>query len=92
MGASQRQLLVQFLVESLVIATIAMVIALAALEIVIPLLNNAANKDLTISYLQTMPWLIITTIVVGLMAGIYPAWLITRALSPPSANNTWSMS
>ena len=79
MGASQRQLLVQFLVESLVIATIAMVIALAALEIVIPLLNNAANKDLTISYLQTMPWLIITTIVVGLMAGIYPAWLITRA-------------
>jgi putative ABC transport system permease protein len=44
MGAGQGQLLVQFLVESLVITTIAMVIAIAALEIVIPLFNNAAGK------------------------------------------------
>ncbi|MEJ2129926.1 MAG: ABC transporter permease [Woeseiaceae bacterium] len=79
MGASRRQLLVQFLVESLVISTIAMIISLAALEIAIPMLNNAANKDLTISYLATMPWLIATTVLVGLMAGLYPAWLITRA-------------
>jgi len=79
MGAGQRQLLTQFLVESLVIAAIAMLIAIAALEIIIPLLNNAANKALTIDYLRTLPWLIATTLVVGLAAGIYPAWLITRA-------------
>jgi putative ABC transport system permease protein len=79
MGASQRQLLTQFLVESLVITAIAMVIALAALEIVIPLLNNAANKALAINYLQTLPWLVATTVLVGLVAGLYPAWLITRA-------------
>jgi putative ABC transport system permease protein len=79
MGASQRQLLVQFLVESLVIATIAMVIAIAALEILIPVLNNLAGKALTIDYLKTLPWLAATTVLVGLMAGLYPAWLITRA-------------
>ena len=79
MGAGQRQLLIQFLVESLVIAAIAMVIAIAALEIVIPLLNNASNKALTIDYLRTLPWLVVTTVLVGLLAGIYPAWLITRA-------------
>ena len=79
MGAGQRQLLVQFLVESLVIAAIAMVIAIAALEIIIPLLNNAANKALTIDYLRTLPWLVATTLLVGLLAGLYPAWLITRA-------------
>ena len=79
MGANQRQLLTQFLVESVVITTIAMVIALAALEIIIPLLNNAANKSLAIDYLRTLPWLVATTIVVGLLAGLYPAWLITRA-------------
>ena len=79
MGAGQRQLLIQFLVESLVITAIAMVIAIAALEIVIPLLNNAANKAMTINYLQTLPWLVATTVLVGLLAGIYPAWLITRA-------------
>ena len=79
MGAGQGQLLVQFLVESLVITMIAMVIAIAALEIVIPLFNNAADKVMTLNYVRTLPWLIGTTAVVGICAGLYPAWLITRA-------------
>jgi len=79
MGAEQRQLLMQFLVESLVIASIAMVVAIAALEVVIPLFNNAANKVMTLDYLRTLPWLVATTGLVGLLAGLYPAWLITRA-------------
>ena len=79
MGAGQSQLLAQFLVESLMIATIAMIIAIAALEFVIPLFNNAAGKVMTMDYLQTLPWLIGTTALVGICAGLYPAWLITRA-------------
>lgn len=79
MGASQSQLLTQFLVESLVIATIAMVIAIAALEMIIPVFNNAASKTLSLDYVGTLPWLVITTLLVGLFAGAYPAWLITRA-------------
>ena len=79
MGAGQSQLLVQFLVESLVIATIAMIIAIAALEFIIPLFNNAAGKVMTLNYLRTLPWLVGTTTIVGICAGLYPAWLITRA-------------
>jgi putative ABC transport system permease protein len=79
MGAGQKQLLAQFLVESLVIAAIAMVIAIAALEILIPLFNNATGKGLTLNYVRTLPWLVVTTAAVGLLAGLYPAWLITRA-------------
>ena len=79
MGAGQRQLLTQFLVESLVIAGIAMIIAIAVLEVLIPLFNNATNKVLAIDYLRTLPWLVTTTALVGLLAGLYPAWLITRA-------------
>jgi len=78
MGANKRQLLIQFLVESLVISAIAMVFAVAILEIIIPLFNNASNKVLALNYLQTLPWLIVTTALVGLFAGAYPAWLITR--------------
>lgn len=78
MGATQRQLLLQFLTESLVIAVIAMIIAIAALEIIIPLFNNAAGKVLTLDYVATLPWLLLTTALVGLLAGLYPAWLITR--------------
>ena len=79
MGARQGQLLTQFLVESTVITTIAMLIALAILEVVIPLFNNVANKVMVIDYLRTLPWLVATTLLVGLFAGAYPAWLITRA-------------
>ena len=79
MGAGQRQLLTQFLVESLVIASIAMVIAIAILEILIPLFNTSTGKGLTLNYLSTLPWLVLTTALVGLLAGLYPAWLITRA-------------
>lgn len=78
MGAEPIQLLTQFLVESMVIATIAMVITLAALEIIVPLFNAASGKILALNYLQTLPWLIGTTLLVGLLAGLYPAWLITR--------------
>jgi len=79
MGAEQSQLLTQFLAESILIATIAMVVAIAVLEVIIPLFNNASNKVMTLNYLQTLPWLVATTLLVGLCAGVYPAWLITRA-------------
>jgi len=78
MGAGRGQLLIQFLVESLTIATIAMIIAVAALKVIIPLFNNMTNKVLAIDFLQTFPWLLVTTAAVGLFAGAYPAWLITR--------------
>lgn len=79
MGAGQRQLIVQFLVESIVVATIAMLVAVAILELAIPLFNNAANKGLTLDYVATLPYLVLTILVVGVGAGLYPAWLITRA-------------
>jgi len=79
MGASQRQLVAQFLVESLCVAAMAMVISIALLEIVVPVFNTALDKALQINYLQLLPWLVLTTLGVGLVAGAYPAYLITRA-------------
>lgn len=78
MGAERGQLLTQFLVESLVITTIAMIVAVAILELIIPLFNNVSAKVMTLDYLVTLPWLVVTTVVVGVTAGLYPAWLITR--------------
>ena len=78
MGAERGQLLAQFLIESIVVAAIAMVVAIAVLEILIPLFNNATNKVLALDYLETLPFLVVTTIAVGTFAGLYPAWLITR--------------
>jgi len=79
MGAQRGQLLAQFLIESIVIATISMLFAVAILEVLVPLFNNLANKVMTFDYLRTLPWLVATTVLVGLCAGAYPAWLITRS-------------
>lgn len=84
MGASRRQLVVQFLVESLFVAFIAMAVAVALVELLIPLFNAAMEKGLAIEHLRELPWLIVTTIMVGVVAGAYPAYTITQA-SPINA-------
>jgi putative ABC transport system permease protein len=84
MGADRRQLIIQFLVESLCISGLAMIVALAVLEIVVPVFNTATDKGLSIAYIGILPWLVTTTALVGLVAGAYPAYLITQ-VSPIDA-------
>jgi len=78
MGAHRYQLLVQFLVEGLMVTLVSMFIAMALIELMIPAFNSVTEKVLVLDYLQTLPWLVLTTLVVGLVAGAYPAYLITR--------------
>lgn len=78
MGAGQRQLLLQFLIESLTITTISMLISLGILEVAIPLFNTALGKSVSMNYAVVLPWLVGTTIIVGLIAGAYPAHMITK--------------
>ena len=84
MGATKHQLLGQFLAESTLLVTFAMVISVAVLEIVIPLFNNLAGKNLHLSYSTLLPGLISITLFIGLLAGFYPAWLATH-INPISA-------
>lgn len=84
MGAARWQLVVQFMVESLCITAISMLIALAVLEAVVPVYNTATGRGLVMDYGTILPWLFLTTMGVGLVAGAYPAYLITR-VSPIDA-------
>lgn len=78
MGATRGQLLLQFLVESICIVAISMLISLAALELIVPFFNEASGRGLVINYASTLPWLFATTLIVGIVSGAYPAYLITR--------------
>ncbi len=78
LGAGRGQLLSQFIVESLTITIFALLVALALLEIIIPIFNTATGKILAIDYLATLPWLLMTATLVGVLAGAYPAYLITK--------------
>jgi len=79
MGARKTQLLAQFLLESLCVATVAMFIALAILEILVPTFNTLSGKALYVNHVGNIGWLVSTTLIVGVISGGYPAYLITRA-------------
>ena len=78
LGAGQLQLLSQFIVESLMVTLLAMVLALSVLEFIIPLFNSATGKMLDIDYMSIFPWMLSTTLIVGVISGGYPAYLITK--------------
>lgn len=78
LGAGRFQLLCQFIIESLTITLFALVLALTILEIIIPLFNDATGKILSVSYIEVLPWLLLTTVLVGIIAGSYPAYVITK--------------
>ncbi|WOH39045.1 FtsX-like permease family protein [Thalassotalea fonticola] len=78
LGAGRGQLMTQFLTESMTIAFISMILAIVFLELLVPLFNGATDKVVAIKYVALLPWLLSTTIIVGLIAGAYPSFLITK--------------
>lgn len=88
LGAERSHLLVQFLVESLIIAASAMTLAMAAVELLIPPFNTWTDKTLALDYRGTLPWVMLITVTVGLLSGAYPAYLISRFSPIDSLRNT----
>ena len=80
LGSEKKDLVKQFLTESLVMSLIATILALIIIELVLPLFNNLSGKELTISLFtnyQFLAGILILTIFIGLLAGSYPALIIS---------------
>ena len=80
LGSSRKNLIFQFLSESLLITSFATIIATTAAWFLLPLFNQVSGKELTIS-VQTIQWLfpalLATIIVFGVIAGSYPAFYLS---------------
>ncbi|HEV7350816.1 ABC transporter permease [Telluribacter sp.] len=79
-GAERSQLIGQFLGESMVFTTLAMVLAVLLTAGVLPLFNNWAGKSLSLldaMSVRLFAQIIATMLVVGLLAGIYPAFFLS---------------
>jgi putative ABC transport system permease protein len=79
-GATRVQLIRQFLGEAVLLSFLALVFALALVELVLPAFNNFAGKEL--STLGSISGLMVTLIVglvllTGVLAGSYPALLLS---------------
>jgi putative ABC transport system permease protein len=79
-GAERKDLMKQFMSESLLLSLIGVLIALPLLIIVLPYLNEVTQANITMSFLSDYKiWLSLTGIIVitGLIAGSYPAFYLS---------------
>ena len=80
-GATRRQLIIQFLGEAVMTAMVALIFALALVEVLLPAYDQFLDRPITFHYLsdwQLFLGLIITAITAGLVSGIYPALVLSR--------------
>lgn len=81
LGASRKQLIAQFVGEATLVAAIAMLVALAIVELSLPAFANFLNADLALRYFGRdgilLP-VIGLVLLVGVLGGLYPAFFLSR--------------
>ncbi|WP_225586964.1 FtsX-like permease family protein [Algoriphagus sp. Y33] len=79
-GADRRNLMFQFLGESLIIVVLAFVVGIILTTIAMPMMNDMTGKVFEISRIvnwQTIPAFLVIMLVIGLLAGSYPALVLS---------------
>jgi putative ABC transport system permease protein len=79
-GASRRQLVMQFLTEAVLTAFLALIIAFAATEVLLPVYSGFLGHSITLDYLGNWPFvaaMIAIAGLTGLVGGIYPAFILS---------------
>jgi putative ABC transport system permease protein len=78
-GSERKQLISQFLNESILIAACSFVLALAIVILALPYFNKLTDKEMSLQFANPLFWLIMIsfTIITGLLAGSYPAFYLS---------------
>jgi putative ABC transport system permease protein len=80
MGSQRKQLILQFLTESVLITLISLVLSLVMIYALLPVFNNFANKELSFNYVIN-PTVIFSLLGIVLLAGVvggsYPAFYLS---------------
>ena len=79
-GAKRSQLIAQFMGESILLTAVAMLLALAIVELVLPMFAAFLEKPLTFSLtsVASLATLVAAILIVGSFAGSYPALYLSR--------------
>ncbi len=75
-GSGRAQLIRQFLSESVMITLFALLVALALVQLALPLFNNIADKHLQFDVKPIIAFIVLG-LLVGVLAGIYPAFYLS---------------
>jgi hypothetical protein len=78
-GADRKQLIVQFLGESLLVTFIALILAIGAVYLLLPAFNNLAGKEINFNILEGkwMAGIVGIALITGILSGSYPALFLS---------------
>ncbi|MFD1145184.1 ABC transporter permease [Larkinella insperata] len=77
-GATQGQLVAQFLSEAFWVTTFSAVLALLITYNVLPLVNDFMQKQIAFVWSESVLLLAVLALLTGLLAGLYPAFFLSR--------------
>ncbi|MFY0697921.1 MAG: ABC transporter permease [Balneola sp.] len=89
LGAGKSQLIMQYLGESIILSLVSLIIAITAVEFLLPYINNISGKALALPF-DSIPLLIILLSVVllsGILSALYPAIFLSK-INPSKAFKT----
>ncbi|HEY1604023.1 MAG TPA: ABC transporter permease [Allosphingosinicella sp.] len=81
LGATRRQLVVQFVGESVLVTLLAMIVALAIVELLLPRFNAFLGAEIALDYFGSgsiLPPVALLVLVVGVAGGLYPSLYLSR--------------
>jgi putative ABC transport system permease protein len=79
-GARRRQLVAQFLGEAVLMAVVALALALAMVESLLPTFDGFLERSIAFNYMADwglLALILVIAIVAGLLSGIYPAMILS---------------
>jgi len=78
-GAVRSVLIKQFIGESILVTSLAVIVALVLLTLLLPVFNQITHKEIELPFYQPLFWLKLTgiTLITGLISGSYPALFLS---------------
>lgn len=80
LGAKRKNLIFQFIGEAILISFIAIWLAIALADILLPKFNELAGKEINIQWMNNL-WIILLTacisLIIGIISGSYPAFFLS---------------
>ncbi|MCF7918727.1 MAG: ABC transporter permease [Candidatus Cloacimonetes bacterium] len=80
-GSPQSSIVWQFILESVIIATLASFLALVLAELLMPVFNNITSRNVNLNFTSNLDIFIGTIfigIIVGFLSGMYPAFIMSH--------------
>jgi ABC-type antimicrobial peptide transport system permease subunit len=78
-GSDRRQLVLQFLSETVLMAVMSFMLAIVLVEVLLPFFNTLVNKELAVDYMDPVVWgmAMAFILITGVASGSYPAFFLS---------------